>query len=187
MANGTPMAAEKVRIDGDGKVGIGETAPGYPLDIKNSAATGTAEIRLNQNNATKLWTGLAMARQGAEKWFVGMDNATDNLYFRQTNAAINGMTINTSGNVGIGTSTFDATGTSVLNIISSAAPAAYVDNQVQIYSTNTTDNTATIGLMLEQAVEAVGLEGPPAATAKIKIIINGTAYYLLLSGTEGGI
>ena len=102
MANGTPMAAEKVRIDGDGNVGIGETNPGYPLDIKNSTNTGTAEIRLNQNNATSLWTGLAMSRQSAEKWFVGMDNAVDatanSLIFRR-NGTTNDMTIGTDGTV----------------------------------------------------------------------------------------
>ena len=110
-ANGATICSPKriVQFGGAGvtdmtvtanKVGIGETSPGYQLDIKNSADTGTAEMRLNQNNATALWTGVAMARQSSEKWFVGMDNSTDALLFRR-GGSTNDMTIGTGGTVTI--------------------------------------------------------------------------------------
>ncbi|MDD2646394.1 MAG: hypothetical protein PHV78_00500 [Patescibacteria group bacterium] len=89
---------------GDGffstKLGIGEESPGYELDIKNSAATGTAMVRLNQNNATKLYTGVRMDRQSTEKWYVGMDNSTDNFLIRRT-GSINDIYVDANGDTTI--------------------------------------------------------------------------------------
>lgn len=82
------------------------------------------------------------------------------------------------GNLGLGTSTFGANSAKVLALANGTAPAAHVDNQIQAYSVDSSDSTATLGLMLEQAVAAVGAT---VATTKIKVLINGTEYFLLLS------
>lgn len=81
------------------------------------------------------------------------------------------------GNVGIGGTEFDASSTHTLLLKNGVAPAAHVDNGAQLFSTDTSDATATLGLMLEQQVEAIGSF---TASHKIKIKINGVEYWLQL-------
>lgn len=78
-------ATSDLIVSSQGYVGV-KTAPGYPLDIWNSGATGTAIIRLANNNSTKLWTGLRLDRGLAERWYVGMSDANDTLRFRHSGA-----------------------------------------------------------------------------------------------------
>lgn len=80
-------------------------------------------------------------------------------------------------NVSVGTDTVGTDGHHVLTVANGTAPSAHVDNAVQVYSTDSSDATATLGLYLEQAVEDIGTF---TASHKIKIFINGTAYWLSL-------
>ncbi len=84
------------------------------------------------------------------------------------------------GNVGIGNMPFawGANSALVLGIANGTPPAAAVANEIQLYSVDSSDAAATLGLMLEQAVAAIGVT---VATTKIKVLINGVEYYLLLS------
>ena len=84
-----------------------------------------------------------------------------------------------NGNVGIGALPFSwgANSVNVFGIYNGTAPAAAVANEIQIYSIDSSDATATLGLMLEQAVEAIGTF---TASHKIKVLLNGTEYYLSL-------
>jgi hypothetical protein len=61
--------------------------------------------------------------------------------------------------------------------ISTESPGAHVDNSVILYAKDTTDATSTLALYTEQAVEALGTF---TATNKLKIFINGTAYWIQL-------
>jgi hypothetical protein len=92
-------------------------------------------------------------------------------------AAVADQKITFNANVGIGTSTWGANSSSVFAIANGTAPSAHVDDEIQIYSANSSDNTATLALMLEQQIEDIGTF---TASHKIKIIINGTAYWLSL-------
>ena len=94
--------------------------------------------------------------------------------FASTTAA---QTLTFNSNVGILTSTFGANSDAVLGIANGTAPVAHVDNEIQIYSVDSSDSTATLGLMLEQAVEDIGTF---TATKKIKVKINGVEYWLEL-------
>jgi sugar lactone lactonase YvrE len=87
------------------------------------------------------------------------------------------MRIDNAGNVGIGTTTTDSTAVKVLSIANGTAPTAHVDNQIQAYSVDSSDATATLGLMLEQQVEDIGTF---TESHKIKIKINGTEYWISL-------
>jgi hypothetical protein len=84
-----------------GNVGVG-TVPGYSLDVRNTTASGAAIANVSNDNATSLWTGLRLARGAtpAEKWFIGMDDTTDNLLFRR-GGTTNDMVIDSTGKVGI--------------------------------------------------------------------------------------
>lgn len=93
-----------------GRLGIGTIAPGYLIDAQKTTAalTDTVMMRLANNNATRRWTGLRLDRNAlAERWFIGMDDATDNLLFRRTGTT-NDMVIDATGNVGVGTASPDA-------------------------------------------------------------------------------
>lgn len=88
------------------RLGLGTTAPGFSLDIvqPSGSVTNTAMIRLHQDNATRLWTGLRLDRTGSdEQWFIGMDSGDNDLLFR--GAGVNRMVVSAAGNVGIGNET----------------------------------------------------------------------------------
>ncbi|TAF74333.1 MAG: hypothetical protein EAZ53_09340 [Bacteroidetes bacterium] len=95
---------DRMTVYNNGNVGIGTSTPIFSLDIRNQNNTGNTSIRLNNDNASRLYTGLTLSRQGNEKWFVGMNGSDDNYVFR-TNTATDLITINQNGNVGIGTTT----------------------------------------------------------------------------------
>ncbi|MBI2050618.1 MAG: hypothetical protein HYT31_02325 [Parcubacteria group bacterium] len=70
------------------------SAPGYPVHVYDDSVT--AIVNTDSNDAANYWTGLRVARQGTEKWFVGTDNLTDNLLFRRAGTT-NDVTISTAG------------------------------------------------------------------------------------------
>lgn len=87
-------------------------------------------------------------------------------------------TIDTVGNLGLGTDSFGTNAEKVLGILNGVAPTTSPGNMIQIYAKDTVaEVTSTLGLQLEQAVEAIGVFTP---SHKIKIIINGTEYWIQL-------
>ncbi len=95
-----------------------------------------------------------------------------------SDTAVERMRWDSAGNVGIGAApTFGATAVSVFAIKTGTPPAAHVDDEIQIFSVDSSDSAATLGLMLEQAVEDIGTF---TASHKIKVKINGTEYWVQL-------
>jgi hypothetical protein len=80
-------------------------APGYPLHIQDNDNTSIFNI---DNVGDDLWTGNRLARDGNERWFVGMGDAGhgkgDDLIIRSNDNA-DVMTMTSAGNVGVGTTT----------------------------------------------------------------------------------
>jgi hypothetical protein len=85
-----------------------------------------------------------------------------------------------NNNVGIGTTTFGTSGKGILGIANNTVPTTHVDNAIQIYSVDSNDSTATLGLFLEQAV----VNSIATETHCVKIIINGHRYVLNLCDDE---
>ncbi|MEO8772684.1 MAG: hypothetical protein ABI402_21490 [Ferruginibacter sp.] len=81
-------------INSSGNVGIGTTSPGNLLEIKNSGATAPG---LRINNTTTTW-----------QLGVGVITPNDALFGIYNSNAGNALVINSSGNVGIGTTTPNA-------------------------------------------------------------------------------
>lgn len=100
---------------------------------------------------------------------------TGHLYSMDSGGVIN--VLNQDGNMALGGSAFGANSVNVLSIANGTVPAAHVDNTIQIYSVDSSDATATLGLMLEQVVEDIGTF---TASHKIKVKINGTEYWFQL-------
>lgn len=89
-----------VMATGGGNVGVGGT-PTNKFDVVSAASTGTLISGINQNNATRIWAGHTLSRQGNEKWFIGMNDTDETLLFR-SDGATNDMTISSAGLVTIG-------------------------------------------------------------------------------------
>ncbi len=91
---------EAMRITNN-RVGIGITNPDYLLHITDDGSVAIFNI---DNTGTDLWTGTRLARDGDEKWFVGMNSSDDKLRFRRDGdgSPSDDMVIDTSGYVGIG-------------------------------------------------------------------------------------
>jgi len=104
-ADGASTPTERMRITNAGNVGIGASAPGARLDIRNSdGAAGTVAVFGN----TSIGGGLQiLTSDGNLDWGFNAANFR-NLVF-QTNQTER-MRIDSAGNVGIGTSSLSATG-----------------------------------------------------------------------------
>jgi hypothetical protein len=95
-------------------LGLGTITPGYGIDLVDNDSTGILNIN---NTGTALWTGTRLARDGTEKWFIGMDSNNDNLLFRH-DGTTNDFYLNNSGdlfaakNVHVGGGYYDSTNTS---------------------------------------------------------------------------
>ncbi len=86
------------------------------------------------------------------------------------------LALDTSGNFGIGTSTFDGTAANVLTILNATPPAAGVADSLQIYSDDLSAGNTTLSLY----TEGTGIIGgaPGAANATVTIKVNGVTYKL---------
>ena len=100
---------EKMRIDNNGNVGIGTTAPGSKLEIYDSANNVSAYIHaISSKSAT-------LRLQGGREWNIiansdaGGTDIPSGFRIRDASAGQDRVTIDTSGNVGIGTTSPGAT------------------------------------------------------------------------------
>lgn len=86
------------------------------------------------------------------------------------------MTLDASGNLGIGTSAFGTSAAGVLALANSTAPTTGPANTVQLYSTDLSAGNTIPSLFCEGS----GVIG----TSRIAIRVNGTVYYLLAKTTD---
>ncbi len=98
--------AERLRINSSGNVGIGHTDPASKLHIKqNTTGTGNSTGLIIEQDGT----GDAIAQfllTGARRWVLGADNSDSDKFKLASTSDLNtdaALTVDTSGNVGIGT------------------------------------------------------------------------------------
>jgi hypothetical protein len=177
--NGT--AAERMRIDSAGLVGIGTATPNTKLAVEGSAC----EISINDTAGTI--AGLRFRTSGSTKGVIQADS-TSNLRF--SSGTTEAMRINSSGNVGIGTSspaykldvsgTFrttgiaylgDATTTLIASIGNSASSgvkiiqfqrASGTGDNVNIQGISTGVGAADLGIQAQGGNVGIGTSSPAA-------------------------
>lgn len=90
------------------------------------------------------------------------------------------MILNSAGNLGIGAAVvFDASAVGCIALTNAVAPAAHTDNQIYVYSADTTvglDTWATLALYLEHPIYTDNI----SPSDYVPIVINGTTKALLL-------
>ncbi len=172
------------RIEGDTKTKIFNVDAGLDKITINGDASATSALFSIYCGATDSTGGFKMyystlntrLAYWSESQFA-MQNPTtgnyENLINNNGNTYFNVYT----GNLGLHTTTFNATGVGVFTIGNGTAPDAHVDNQIQIYSADSASATATLALYLEEAVAAIGSF---TADYKIVVYINGSAYCIPL-------
>jgi hypothetical protein len=143
-------AAEAMRIDADGNVGIGTELPSYKLDINDDASTGAglrvtggggggplATFTRDVISAGTVEIGAANGdpqiqfTSASDNWSIGLDSTVFNICDGSEVGANQRLVIDTAGNVGIGTTTPGAilqtsTAENMVASFKSTDPTAYV-------------------------------------------------------------
>ncbi len=173
---------------GVGNTAIGSSVLAGLLTGNNNTGIGSTALS-NVTGSGNIGVGYAAGdniTSGSNNLIVGFDidaqSATtsnqlsiQNAIFGVSNSGT-GTTIS-NGNIGFWSNTWGTNAAKVLSIVNGTAPTTAITDGIQWYSVDSSDSTATLGLYLEQAVEAIGTFTP---SHKIKVQINGTFYWLQL-------
>ncbi|MFC1478689.1 hypothetical protein ACFL57_04445, partial [Candidatus Margulisiibacteriota bacterium] len=138
---------ERLRINADGKVGIGTTDPGDLLHVKKSRAGGTQVSIDNQNTGDNAYAGVFLTSDGGSSYiyrtgtsYPVVSNMSDSLVIQESGGgpivfrtANENVRITNAGNIGIGTTAPGTDAVSGGNIILDINGAYY---------TNKTSNSA---------------------------------------------
>jgi len=130
-ANGTTTASERIRITGAGDVGIGTALPTNTANVTTLHVTGNTASRL------------LLERTSATASIRGIYNDSGGLGFYDYTAAANRMYIDSSGNVGIGTTTPNFSGFGSTNL--TVAGASTLQGTLELVGNRVDGDLGTAG------------------------------------------
>ncbi|MBL4656987.1 MAG: tail fiber domain-containing protein, partial [Flavobacteriales bacterium] len=120
-----PGGSETVRFTNGGNVGIGTTSPAGALEIELPG--GGVNLVLDKATTD---AQISFREAGISKWNLYLEASTDKFHIRDDDASVNRMTVDNSGNVGIGTTS----PASRLQIAGGGIHLSTADNTLRIYS-----------------------------------------------------
>jgi hypothetical protein len=139
-------------------------------------APATASTLTIADGATLALTGSSATIAGSGSAVITMPTSNSTLATLDLVETITG-TKTFSTNVLVGAATAETGSTSTVAISNGTAPDNPVANEIIVYSVDSSDATATLGIFVEQSVEDIGTFTP---SHKLKIKINGTEYWIQL-------
>jgi hypothetical protein len=163
---------ERMRITGTGNVGIGTTAPGGNLHLQGEAGN-QVRLYLTDGDATGTGNSLLISKSGTAS-FISDRQASSQLWFGT--ADTERMRIDSSGNVGIGTS---SPGNSRLAVLNGGAQAVFsvrdsANGRVQI---GTTDYSVSNSLAADLQITNQALSGTVGMTFNVGDATNSGNIY----------
>ena len=157
------QGAEKVRITAAGNVGIGTSTPATKLDIYGPVSVRgttvlTTNFDLNAGNAADIYGNIRVLRGASlnDGMYIGYGGAGGNLKFFSNSGTTEFMTIATTGNVGIGSTSpaakLDIAGTNTTIALSFGTTVPNNPLFINTYGSNT-------GIGMDQATAGLRLVG----------------------------
>ena len=159
-------------------LGVGG-GPSYKLDVTDNSTNIQARLNSSNNNGTSLQ--FVNTGTSGRTWQIGTGFAVTAGHFEiyDATAAVNRLSIDSSGNVGIGVSTFGTSAAKVLSIGTGTEPTTGPAGSVQFFtSTRSASNTIPAIFTEGSGVTNAAITNT-TVTNKIAIKVNGTIYYLL--------
>ena len=196
----TAAAAEVMRLDSSGQLGINCTDAGSLLDVRGDAGAAgiatlsTAELTVVDGDklgrldfqAPLTTAGTDSILVSASIWaeanatFSASVNTTDIVFaVGKSEAAAEKMRLSADGNLGIGVSAFGTSGTNVIGITADGTvPSSSPAGMVQIFADDSSGGSAnaTLAIRTEETVATEVLAGD----SSLNIWVNGTEYHWIL-------
>jgi hypothetical protein len=163
--------SDYLTVDTAGRVGIGTLSPASGLHVLED---GNAQINISATNAGSNSAGISFENQGQRNWQIWADRATDQFRIGNNSRGSTNLAINSSGNLGLGTTA----PYSRFTVVPSSTP-----------STPATANQITVGessgngayrLQLGYLYDTLG-------RGSIQAYDNGNASPLILNGAGGNV
>jgi hypothetical protein len=188
----TTGGSERVRLDAAGNLGLAVTPSAWNTSYKAlqassaslAGAPNSSETYLTSNaflDSGAAWKYVATAEasrydqaQGVHRWTSAVSGTAGT-----TISFTEGMRLNASGNLGLGTTTFGTSAAKVLSIGSGTEPSTGPADTVQFYSVDRSAGNTIPAIYCEgSGVTNAGITNV-TVTHKIALKVNGTVYYLL--------
>jgi len=118
------------------------------------------------------------------EWFNEVNNLVHKIFNNPTYASqvfdidSSGNVAMSSGNLVLGAAAAGTSAVSVLGLGNGTAPTTSPADMIQLYSKDSSDGSASLGLKTEQSVEVVGAVF--TTSHKLKVWINDTEYWIAL-------
>ena len=168
--------------------------PSYPRDLRvyKNTSDNTFDIYIQASSYTYvavevLYSGTSITLYDTPTWTTTEPTTSGTYTLEFTNGNLNGMKIDNTGNVGIGTASpafkLDVHGTANVGVLSATLPLATVASNLVTYDTATGQLLDSNGLVSNKL--SIVSEQPPSALTGATTTVNGHGKYVVTASSTG--